>query len=422
MGDPGSELGPAFAAAMRRLGPFEPSPALAAAVSGGADSMALAILSRDWAAERGGSSRAFVVDHGLRRESSDEARMTVVRLSQLGIPASVLTLKDLTHGSALAKRARVMRYLALTRACRDIGVLHLLLGHHIADQAETLAMRVLQGSMTNGLAAMPALSETTGVRLIRPLLAIEPSLLRRFLEARDVGWIEDPSNHDVRATRNRMRHRLGGDWQRGMELPRALSRAGELRSHEEMRDATELAVRATIRPEGFAVLSPGRISVGALRRLLRAIGGQAYAPSEGQVYELAAQPGPATVAGVRIMHAGRLGPGLLLVREEAAVMQPLDALPGGLWDNRFRLFSKTALASGAMIGKLGDDAARFRRVSDLPSVVLRTLPAIRLGKVLGAVPHLGYAVGENDTAMTIMFAPPNPVAGPEFMAANLASW
>ena len=37
-----------FAAAMDRLGPFEPNPALAVAVSGGADSMGLAVLARDW--------------------------------------------------------------------------------------------------------------------------------------------------------------------------------------------------------------------------------------------------------------------------------------------------------------------------------------------------------------------------------------
>ena len=53
---------------MARLGPFEPAPRLAAGVSGGADSMALALLADVWARERGGALLALIVDHGLRAE------------------------------------------------------------------------------------------------------------------------------------------------------------------------------------------------------------------------------------------------------------------------------------------------------------------------------------------------------------------
>ena len=58
----------AFTLAMDRLGPFEPSPELAVAVSGGADSMALALLAQDWVRRRGGTIVALIVDHGLRAE------------------------------------------------------------------------------------------------------------------------------------------------------------------------------------------------------------------------------------------------------------------------------------------------------------------------------------------------------------------
>ena len=101
-----------------------------------------------------------------------------------------------------------MRYEVLAHACAEAGILHLLLGHHAADQVETLAMRVLRGSQTHGLAGMPALRETAGVRLLRPLLGVEPAALRQFLSARGVGWVEDPSNQDLRALRPRLRHAL----------------------------------------------------------------------------------------------------------------------------------------------------------------------------------------------------------------------
>jgi tRNA(Ile)-lysidine synthase len=403
---------------MDGVGPFEPRPTLAIAVSGGADSMALAILARDWARSRDGSTRALVVEHGLRAASADEASRTIERLAQLDIPARLLRLSNLQIGSALAERARIMRYEILTQACRDAGIVHLLLGHHAADQVETLAMRVLRGSQTHGLAGMPALRETAGLRLLRPLLGIEPAVLRRFLGEMGVDWVEDPSNQDMRAMRPRLRHGLAAHLPADTGLGDAMSAVGLLRAREESETASELARRATIRPEGFALLSPGRIGSAALTSLIQTIGGANYAPSPAQIDDLAVQPRPATVAGTRIMSAGRFGDGLLIVREEAAVMEPVQASQGIVWDHRFRLTCNRPLPEDANIGKLGYDAARFRGMSDLPSAVLRTLPAVRFGKSLAAVPHLRYAAREDDQRMAVVFVPPRPIAGPSFVPAN----
>jgi tRNA(Ile)-lysidine synthase len=400
---------------MDRLDPFEPRPALAIAVSGGADSMALTILAEHWARHREGTTLALIVDHGLRPASATEARITVERLARLGIPARLLALSDLTHGPALAERARIMRYDVLTQACREAGILHLLLGHHASDQVETLAMRVLRSSQTHGLAGMSALRETAGLRLLRPLLAIEPATLRGFLTARGADWVEDPSNRDMRATRPRLRHRLATHARPGTGLPQAISAVARLRAREEIQTAAELASRAMIRPEGFALLSPGRIGAAALSSLIQTIGGSRYAPGAAQINELAAQPRPATIAGVRIMDAGRFGDGLLVLREEAAAMEPVRAGRNTIWDNRFRVTATQDLPHTAMIGKLGADAARFRDTSYLPSAVLRTLPAVRSGKSLTAVPHLRYVAGEHDPTITALFTPPRQSAGPCFV-------
>jgi tRNA(Ile)-lysidine synthase len=404
-----------FAAAMARLGPFEPGPALAVAVSGGADSMALALLAAGWVRQREGAIQAFVVDHGLRPASGVEASVTIQRLAGFDIPAKLLPLTTLKPGPALAERARIMRYQVLSDACAQANILHLLLGHHAADQVETLAMRVLRDSHTHGLAGMSALRETTVLRLLRPLLAIEPGLLRQFLAAHGTAWVEDPSNQDVRAMRPRLRQGFANMPGTENDLLAALRSVGTLRCREEAATADELAERVTIRPEGFALLSPNRIGVAALRFLIGTIGGARYLPGLAQTTKLAAQPKPATLAGVRILPAGRLGDGLLIVREEAGIGNPVPALPGGIWDNRFRLIAPRDIPEGVMIGKLGSDAARFRGRTDLPSAILRTLPAIRTGKVLAAVPHLGYINSENGVRATMLFSPRRPLAGSGFV-------
>jgi tRNA(Ile)-lysidine synthase len=238
------------------------------------------------------------------------------------------------------------------------------------------------------------------------MLGIDPATLRRYLAERGIAWVEDPSNRDLRALRPRLRHLLADHMSPGAipALLDAIATVGRLRATEEAETAAELAARAAIRPEGYALLSPGRISEAALASLLQTIGGAAYPPALSQIADLAAEPRSATLGGVRIMPAGRLADGWLVLREEAAIAAPVAATPGAVWDNRFRLIIRRGSLDGATIGKLGDDAARVRRLSKLPSAVLRTLPAIRFGKVVASVPQLGYGLREDDVQMTIIFA------------------
>ena len=225
-----------FANLMAPLGPFEPAPRLAAAVSGGADSLALAVLAAPWARARGGSLLALVVDHGLRRDSAAEAVLTIDRLATLGVPARLLPLTDLVPGPALAARARAERYAALAAACAAAGIVHLLVGHHAADQAETLLMRRQSQSGPTGLAAMPSISEQYGLRLLRPLLPVPPVRLRATLCMVGLGWVNDPSNRDQRALRSRLRSTLNDPDGIGLEtsaLCQAARAAGSARAAQE---------------------------------------------------------------------------------------------------------------------------------------------------------------------------------------------
>ncbi len=426
-GEPHPDLRAAFSAGMEAAGPWEPAPHLAAAVSGGADSSALALLADDWARRRGGSLLALIVDHGLRADSADEAVLTHDRLRARGIAARVLPLQDLRPGPALAERARRARYAALAAACAEAGIVHLLIGHHAADQAETVMIRTLGGSASRGLAAMAALAETCGPRLLRPLLAVPPAALRAFLTGAGMAWVEDPSNANRAALRGRLRL-LRGDAGAGTRpLVFASAIAGQARSSADQRAAAILARRATLRPEGFAVLSPGAIDPEAMAALLRVIGAAAYAPPPALVAGLARDPRPMTLAGVRVLPAGRMGPGWLVVREEAAIAPAGPVRPGMIWDGRFRLVVSHGSIpdglspDGLSIGALGALASRVRRGSDLPAVVLRTLPALFRGNLLAAVPHLSYRLPALCPDLWPIFQPPRPMAGAPFLPVVVCS-
>jgi len=407
-----------FAALMLPVAPFGPAPRVAAGVSGGADSMALAILADAWVRGRGGSLLALVVDHSLRPGSAAEAAVTITRLATLGIPARLLSLTGLQRGPALAERARDARYAVLRAACVEAGIPHLLLAHHAGDQAETVLMRRGSHSGPAGLAAMPIVVEQSELRLLRPLLGVPRARLRATLRARGIAWVEDPSNADLQALRPRLRASLGDPDGTGpgiAALCQSAREAGVARARREARTASVLAERVAIHPEGFALLSSRAcLPASALAALIQSVSGSPFPPPSRSVTALAAAPRPATLGGVRLVSAHRVCAGLLLVREERAIGPPVPASRGIVWDGRFRLATGKA-PDGTTIAALGPDATRFRRISNLPSAVLRTLPALRRGNSLVAVPHLDYCSSHHCEGLRMVFTARRPAAGAPFL-------
>lgn len=391
-----------FEALMRPLGPFAPDRRVVVAVSGGADSMALALLAAGW-----GRAEPFVVDHGLRPEAAAEAALTAERLARLGLPARVLTLSGLRRGPALHARARAARYAALLRGCAEAGLADLLLGHHQADQAETVAMRAERGSGAAGLAGMAAVVVLATARLLRPLLRVPPPRLRATLLCAGVGWVEDPGNED-RATR-----RAGLRAGPSLDAAAAWIR-GAARAEAEAALAGALGQGAAIHPEGYATLGRRAFSAPVLSALVWTLSGQDYPPSPAAVARAVAAGRPASMYGV-LLRDWRGG--WLLAREPAAAAAPVEAVPGAVWDGRFRLLPGAAPPRNAWLGALGDDAARLRGLSPLPATVLRALPAVRHGGALFAVPHLCYPSWERCERVAVAFCPARPAAGAPFVLA-----
>jgi tRNA(Ile)-lysidine synthase len=266
---------PEFTALMAPFAPFEAQPTIAVAVSGGRDSVALAVLAHAWVRARQGHVLGLIVDHGLRSESAAEARATHERLAALGIAAETLTWSGEKPATGVQQAAREARYRLMFDSCRRNGILHLLLAHHAGDQAETVAMRAAHESGPDGLAGMAALVEHRDSRLLRPLLAVSRERLTATLQAQGIGWIDDPSNQDRRFERVRVR-------QDGVTAPRPEVSGGRAARDREIARAALRIVE--VGPDGVALdqlvvsdLSK-EITARLLGRIVQAVGGGAYPP------------------------------------------------------------------------------------------------------------------------------------------------
>lgn len=398
-----------FQTIMRRLGPWLPdvpdAPPVALAVSGGGDSIALAWLAASWRRRL----IAFVVDHGLRPEFADEAASALKTLSELGIPAELLKVRDLPYGPALARRARDARYEVLIDACRRAGVVDLLVAHQADDQAETVAMRQRRGSGA-GLSGMAWVSERADIRIVRPLLGCSRETLRNTLRQAGLGWCDDPSNENERAERVRVRKQL--EPVEKQALLRRAEKAAEERICQERAIIHELIQTQCLMSWGWAALGETLPSADVLAALIRCIGGSDYLPPLAAIEKLREKKLPGTLGGVRLLW-GKAGEDRrdqwLLIREVAAMQPPVPAGKDQCWDRRFVLrHSGENMSAGLMMGAAGAGLSRKDRAG-LPAALTATLPALwKEGQRL-CVPHLGIGDQKLLADMVFDFSPPSPV-------------
>ncbi len=216
-------------AVMRELGAEMPaSGAVAVAVSGGPDSMALLALTQAWARPRGVRVYALTIDHALRAESAAEAAQVGAWIAQHfpGVCHEIIR-RDVTALSAtkLQEQARADRYRLMAAACARWGVAHLLLAHHRDDQAETFLMRLCKGSGLDGLAGMKPRAARDALQLLRPLLSFDKAQLVACCAAQGVPYVCDPSNGNEKFARARLRGLRAVLTREGLSVPRLAATA-----------------------------------------------------------------------------------------------------------------------------------------------------------------------------------------------------
>ena len=354
----------------RRLDAASRAP-VAVAFSGGGDSLALLLAAQAYAGRCGRPLVALHLDHGLQAASAAWAEDAERTAGRLGAAFVGLAWTGDKPGRGLPAAARAARHRLIAEAARQLGAPVVLVGHTLDDQLENVLMR------------------GAGVRV---------GLLREWLAAEGLGWLDDPANADLRHPRVRARRALA----EGVLAEGAAS----LMLDEARSDAFAGLWRAE--PWGGAVLDRqglSRAEPGQAARLLQiaavCVSGAERlsrpARAEGLLARLkAGERFVATLGGARI--EARTGE-VVLEREagEAARggLEPLVLEVGTpqVWDGRFEVGADLpGLAVEALRGqgsKLGrDDRAR---VASIPAAARPALPLWRKLDDSGAAPRLALA-------------------------------
>ena len=171
-----------------------PTGPVVVALSGGADSAALALLVR----EAGHVLSALHIDHQLPASPmlADAAAAVAAQLD-IAIDVESVTIGD---GPSLEERARDARYQVFGRSRLPV-----LTAHTRDDSVETMLINLIRGTGVTGLTGIPRFRSP---RVHRPMLDVSRDETREIAVLAGLGFVDDPMNEDLSLTRNRVRLRL----------------------------------------------------------------------------------------------------------------------------------------------------------------------------------------------------------------------
>jgi len=180
-----------------------PGDRIVLAVSGGADSIAMAAVCAELKDEFALDFYPVTINHQMQEDSSDWAEKTVALCKKLGFEnsTSIAVDVDQNSGFGLEASARNARYKALRDFAAKNNARAIMLAHTMDDQAETVLVRISRGSSTRSLSGMAHLSND----LWRPLLDISRETLHNALASFEIEPISDPQNFDRQFTRVKIR-------------------------------------------------------------------------------------------------------------------------------------------------------------------------------------------------------------------------
>lgn len=151
--------------------------------------------------------RAVHINHGLQPKAPEWALHCQHVAAKLNVPYETLCL-DLKPiaGLSVEEAARDARYLAFKTLLKPHH--YLLTAHTQDDQAETVLLQLMRGAGPKGLCAMPHSRRLGEGYLVRPLLSVSRQEIAEYATEHHLQWVEDPSNEELRFSRNFLRHEV----------------------------------------------------------------------------------------------------------------------------------------------------------------------------------------------------------------------
>jgi tRNA(Ile)-lysidine synthase len=235
---------------------IKPGDRICAAISGGADSVALLLtLHAANATPReslGVGLSAVHINHGLRGEEANADQQFVedlcisldipLHLHRADVPAHVAKTRASGNPETIEEAARNLRYEFFSTLLTSGHADAVLTAHTLDDQAETVLMKLLRGAWTEGLSAIHPIVTLPKGKILRPFLETRRADIEAFLKSSNQPWREDSTNTDTAFTRNKIRHELLPQLRTyNPSLDQTLANLAELAREEESRWQTELA-------------------------------------------------------------------------------------------------------------------------------------------------------------------------------------
>jgi len=349
---------------------------LLTALSGGPDSLALALIAERVATAQNISHKALIIDHGLRDNSSTEATNIQAQMRIRGMSTEVLRITANRPEAGHQHWARTHRLHLLATAARQKNAC-VLFGHHSSDQAETVAMRLARGSGLRGLAGIAPFRLYQGALFARPLLPFTKPELIQLCHQLEGEYVTDPSNQNRAFERVRWRQTLAKSPQLAGQLQRLSAAAQQISHHVDaaVQNWIDQQVRYVARlsascPYSAFAKMPPEPRAAILTALLKLCGHYEFAPGLAAVQTVVVrlQAGQAsTLAGCRIfIRQGHL----CIEAEYGRHSADIISLQGGdiqFFDGRWMVWSRGA----GQVRRLGDIgfSAEERRQLALPKAL-----------------------------------------------------
>ena len=264
------------------------------AVSGGPDSLALSFLSKIYSINKSVKVKYFIVDHKLRKQSTNEVKIVKRLFKILDTKLYVLSWNGKKPKNNIQSIARRKRYNLLLNQAKKLKINNIVLGHHKDDFYENFFIRILRGSGLNGIVSFDKNSKEQNINLIRPLLNFSKQELQNITKKVFNSYIQDPSNEDDKYKRVKIRNFIRKLQTEGLDLEKFKLTVNNLKyANESIKFFTKKNIddnSITIKNKKSILLNnqffnqPEEIVFRSLTQIINTVG-KKYYPSRGKKIE-----------------------------------------------------------------------------------------------------------------------------------------